>query len=43
VAAAVQALGEALDRQLQGLMGVDPGVLREGRRRKFLDMGRVGL
>jgi acetyl-CoA carboxylase carboxyl transferase subunit alpha len=41
--AAIKALDETLARHLRELMPVEPGVLREARRRKFLDMGRVGL
>jgi len=33
-------VGEALDRCLVGLVGQDADALREGRRRKFIDMGR---
>lgn len=41
--AAIEAVGDAIDQQLRGLSALEPGVLREGRRRKFLDMGKVGL
>ena len=42
-AAAIEAMGDAIDQQLRGLSALEPGVLREGRRRKFLDMGKAGL
>ncbi len=42
-AAAIEAVGDAIDQQLRGLSALEPGVLREGRRRKFLDMGKAGL
>jgi acetyl-CoA carboxylase carboxyl transferase subunit alpha len=38
--AAFASLGEALDRALREYHGKEPGVLREQRRRKFLEMGR---
>lgn len=41
--AAIEAVGDAIDQQLRGLSALEPGVLREGRRRKFLDMGKAGL
>ncbi|WP_428248848.1 acetyl-CoA carboxylase carboxyltransferase subunit alpha [Ferrovibrio sp.] len=40
---AMAALGDALEQQLRGLAGQEPGNLREQRRRKFLDIGSVGL
>ncbi len=40
---AMAALGDALDSQLKGLAGQEPGALREQRRRKFLEIGSVGL
>ncbi len=40
---AIKLLGDALEQQLRGLQGQEPGALREGRRRKFLDMGRAGI
>lgn len=40
---AIADLGDALDRHLRELVGQEPGSLREVRRRKFLDMGSVGL
>ncbi len=40
---AMAALGDALEQQLRGLVGQEPGNLREQRRRKFLDIGSVGL
>lgn len=36
----IEAVGQAIDEALRGLVAVEPGVLRESRRRKFLDMGR---
>lgn len=40
---AIMALGDALDASLRGLVGQEPGALREARRRKFLEMGSNGL
>ncbi|WP_374302384.1 acetyl-CoA carboxylase carboxyltransferase subunit alpha [Ferrovibrio sp.] len=40
---AIAALGDALEANLRGLLGQEPGSLREARRRKFLDMGSYGL
>ncbi|MEL3889608.1 acetyl-CoA carboxylase carboxyltransferase subunit alpha [Ferrovibrio sp. MS7] len=40
---AMAALGDALEQQLRGLVGQEPGNLREQRRRKFLEIGSVGL
>ncbi|WP_341703063.1 acetyl-CoA carboxylase carboxyltransferase subunit alpha, partial [Ferrovibrio sp.] len=40
---AIADLGDALERGLRDLAGQEPGALREARRRKFLDMGSVGL
>lgn len=40
---AIAALGDALDASLRGLLGQEPGSLREARRRKFLEMGSHGL
>lgn len=42
-AAAIKSLGDALEAQLRGLQGQEPGALREARRRKFLEIGSVGL
>lgn len=42
-ARAIAALGDALEVNLRGLLGQEPGSLREARRRKFLDMGSYGL
>jgi acetyl-CoA carboxylase carboxyl transferase subunit alpha len=42
-ARAIAALGDALDASLRGLLGQEPGSLREARRRKFLEMGSHGL
>lgn len=42
-ARAIAALGDALDANLRGLLGQEPGSLREARRRKFLEMGSHGL
>ena len=39
----IEALGDAIEENLKGFAGIDPGMVRESRRRKFLDMGRVGL
>ncbi|MFC3675884.1 acetyl-CoA carboxylase carboxyltransferase subunit alpha [Ferrovibrio xuzhouensis] len=36
-------LGDVLDRHLRDLAGQEPGSLRESRRRKFIEMGSVGL
>lgn len=36
-------LGDVLDRHLRELAGQEPGSLRESRRRKFIEMGSVGL
>jgi acetyl-CoA carboxylase carboxyl transferase subunit alpha len=38
--AAIGTLGNALERALKDLDGKEPGVVREQRRRKFLEMGR---
>jgi acetyl-CoA carboxylase carboxyl transferase subunit alpha len=38
--ATIAAVGQAIDEQLRSLAATEPGVLRESRRRKFLDMGR---
>jgi acetyl-CoA carboxylase carboxyl transferase subunit alpha len=40
---AIADLGDALDRHLRDLAGQEPGSLREARRRKFIEMGSVGL
>jgi acetyl-CoA carboxylase carboxyl transferase subunit alpha len=40
---AIAALGDALEANLRGLLGQEPGSLREARRRKFLDIGSYGL
>ncbi|MGR6327699.1 acetyl-CoA carboxylase carboxyltransferase subunit alpha [Sphingomonas sp. XXL09] len=40
-AAAIAALGDALDQALQGLAGMDAATLRADRRRKFLAIGRL--
>ncbi|MBI0475024.1 acetyl-CoA carboxylase carboxyltransferase subunit alpha [Sphingomonas sp. MA1305] len=40
-AAAIAALGDALDGALQGLAGMDAATLRADRRRKFLAIGRL--
>lgn len=42
-AKAIAALGDSLETHLKALAGQEPGALREARRRKFLDMGSVGL
>ncbi len=39
----IQAVGEAVARNLRELIGQDGGVLRMRRREKFLEMGRQGL
>jgi len=39
----IAALGDAIEENLKGFAGIDPGTVREARRRKFLDMGRTGL
>ena len=39
----IQAVGEAIARNLRDLVGQDGGVLRTRRREKFLEMGRQGL
>jgi len=39
----IQAVGEAVVRNLRELMGQDGGVLRSRRREKFLEMGRQSL
>jgi acetyl-CoA carboxylase carboxyl transferase subunit alpha len=41
LAGAVAALGEAIDRSLVELEGVDPAALQAARRQKFLAMGRL--
>ena len=41
--AAVEALGEALERELSQLIGLEPAILRSRRRDKFLEMGKSGL
>jgi acetyl-CoA carboxylase carboxyl transferase subunit alpha len=40
-AAAITALGDAIDRTLDGLVGQSPDALRKARRHKFLAMGRL--
>jgi acetyl-CoA carboxylase carboxyl transferase subunit alpha len=40
---AVNKLGDALERALKELIGMDGSVLREKRRAKFIEMGRVGI
>jgi acetyl-CoA carboxylase carboxyl transferase subunit alpha len=42
-ARAIASLGDALESGLRGLVGQEPGALREARRRKFLEMGSQGL
>lgn len=39
----IQAVGEAITRNLRDLIGQDGGVLKTRRREKFLEMGRQGL
>jgi acetyl-CoA carboxylase carboxyl transferase subunit alpha len=39
--AAISALGDAIDRTLDGLVGQSPDALRKARRHKFLAMGRL--
>ncbi|GLQ05631.1 acetyl-CoA carboxylase carboxyltransferase subunit alpha [Sneathiella chinensis] len=41
VRAAIDALGDAVEAELESLAGKEPGELREDRRNKFLAMGRV--
>ena len=38
---AVATLGDVLERALDELSGIEPGILKERRRRKFLEMGRA--
>ena len=40
---AMDALGDALEKTLDGLVGKEGGVLRRERREKFLEMGKTGL
>lgn len=40
---AIDAVGDAIQRQLESLEGLDGGQIRARRREKFLDMGKVGL
>lgn len=40
---AIEAVGEAIERHLTGLITLEPGVLRQKRRDKFIQMGRQGL
>ncbi|AMW34101.1 acetyl-CoA carboxylase carboxyltransferase subunit alpha [Haematospirillum jordaniae] len=40
---AIEAVGEAIERHLTGLITMEPGVLRQKRRDKFIQMGRQGL
>jgi acetyl-CoA carboxylase carboxyl transferase subunit alpha len=42
-AAAIAAVGDALEQSLRSLLPLDPAAIRESRRRKFLDIGRTGL
>jgi len=42
-AAAIRSLGDAIEAHLRALAGQEPGALREARRRKFLEIGSVGL
>ncbi|TAN59102.1 MAG: acetyl-CoA carboxylase carboxyltransferase subunit alpha [Rhodospirillales bacterium] len=39
--AAIKALGDAIEASLKDLSGLEGGVLRQRRREKFLDMGRI--
>ncbi len=39
--ATIDAIGDAVERHLRLISAAEPVALREGRRRKFLDMGRV--
>jgi acetyl-CoA carboxylase carboxyl transferase subunit alpha len=41
--AAIAAIGDAFEQSLAALAALDGAALRESRRRKFLDMGRLGL
>ncbi|NKD88006.1 acetyl-CoA carboxylase carboxyltransferase subunit alpha [Haematospirillum sp. 15-248] len=40
---AIEAVGEAIERHLTGLITMEPGVLRQKRRDKFIQMGRQEL
>lgn len=40
---AIEAVGEAIERHLTGLITMEPGVMRQKRRDKFIQMGRQGL
>jgi acetyl-CoA carboxylase carboxyl transferase subunit alpha len=40
-ARAIHAVGDAIDRQLGGLLGLPPAELRHRRREKFLRMGQA--
>lgn len=40
---AIEAVGEAIERHLASLITLEPGVLRQKRRDKFIQMGRQGL
>jgi acetyl-CoA carboxylase carboxyl transferase subunit alpha len=42
-AAAIAAVGDALEQSLRELVPLDPAAIRESRRRKFLDIGHIGL
>ncbi|MEE9209752.1 MAG: acetyl-CoA carboxylase carboxyl transferase subunit alpha, partial [Kiloniellales bacterium] len=41
--AAIETVGEALEKSLLGLRKLDGAALRQSRREKFLDIGRKGL
>ena len=40
---AITVVGDAVERALRALVGVEGGILRQRRREKFLEMGRKGL
>jgi acetyl-CoA carboxylase carboxyl transferase subunit alpha len=40
---AITVAGDAVERALRALVGVEGGILRQRRREKFLEMGRKGL
>jgi acetyl-CoA carboxylase carboxyl transferase subunit alpha len=40
---AITTVGDAVERALSGLVGIEGGILRQRRREKFLEMGRKGL
>jgi acetyl-CoA carboxylase carboxyl transferase subunit alpha len=40
---AIAVTGDAVERALRALVGIEGGILRQRRREKFLEMGQKGL